>query len=440
VGGHAKGIVATACVLAVLALGAGCATGGVQDGSPSAALEDLADTPAGKATPGTTTKPADTTPRSASADDADDAPTLAEMARRSADDLALLISERRRDTDTTAASGVDADASYPRAAAGRPDGGGDRVPGRAGGGGAPSDSRPADAATTADQDGLRDGVPPGATSAGADEPAAQPVVASDAGDGSSAGGGSDGAAAADPVAGVLGVLEREATDPARALSAYVLGRAVRMYASREEGGAPGDNLSPVERSVASVLDGPLRAAMAGPRADQPDRIADALDEATIALADVLPVRIADAALATDIYGFGSYRSTASHRFLAGRSNEVLLYTEPARFSSRASEATAAADASGRPGEWAVELGLELRLFNERGSMLAWRRPQERVVVTSDRRRREIYLGTRLTLPASLSVGRYRLKVILRDLADDSADERVIPIEIVADPRLAASGE
>ena len=68
-------------------------------------------------------------------------------------------------------------------------------------------------------------------------------------------------------------------------------------------------------------------------------------------------------------------------------------------------------------------------------MLAWRRPEERVAIRSDRPRTEVYLGTVIDLPASLSVGRYQLKVILRDLADGSEDERVIPIEIVADPRL-----
>jgi hypothetical protein len=43
----------------------------------------------------------------------------------------------------------------------------------------------------------------------------------------------------------------------------------------------------------------------------------------------------------------------------------------------------------------------------------------------------------IDLPASLSVGRYQLKVIVRDHADGSEDERVIPIEIVADPRLTS---
>ncbi len=239
----------------------------------------------------------------------------------------------------------------------------------------------------------------------------------------------------DPIQGVLEYLERQSTDPERAFSAELLADAVREFADRHDHGRPGQQLSPTERDLAESLAPLLQALAAGDRADAPRRIAEAIDDVARALPDVLPIRINDAALATDIYGFAAYRPFERYTFLAGRSNRMLLYTEPASFrTSLAAEPASRGEAS-NPGAYEVVLGLELRLFNERGSMLAWRKPEERVVIRSDRPKGEIYLGTVIDLPATLSVGRYQLKVIVRDKADDSEDERVIPIEIVADPRL-----
>lgn len=243
--------------------------------------------------------------------------------------------------------------------------------------------------------------------------------------------------APDPVQLLLARLEQESADPERALAATMLAQAIRAYGNINDGARPGQQLSPSERQLAEVIQPVIDALAAGDRADAPQRIGQAIETASRELAAVLPVRISDAALATDIYGFAAYRPFESYAFLAGRQNRMLLYTEPAQFESRLTADPASQGEAANPGAYEVQLGLELRLFNERGSMLAWRRPEERVAIRSDRPRSEIYLGTMIDLPASLSVGRYQLKVILRDLADGSEDERVIPIEIVADPRLTA---
>lgn len=234
---------------------------------------------------------------------------------------------------------------------------------------------------------------------------------------------------------ILERLETDAQDPERALAAVFLAQAIRDYASTDDGSRPGQNLSPPERELATLL-GPLFDALTtGDRANAPSRIGLAIDDAARGLASVLPVRINDAALATDIYGFAAYRPFENYAFLAGRSNRVLVYTEPANFQSRLAAEPASQGSAANPGAYEVALGLELQLYNERGSMLAWRRAEERVSIRSDRPRSEVYLGTMIDLPASLSVGRYQLKVVIRDHADGSEDERVIPIEIVADPRL-----
>ncbi len=239
----------------------------------------------------------------------------------------------------------------------------------------------------------------------------------------------------DPIEAALDRLEGDQNEVDRALAATMMARLLRVYADRDDGSRPTQVLSPAERELFEVLEPVLESIASGERSDAPDRVGEAVEEAALQLADVLPVRIRDAALATDIFGYAAYRPFYSNAFLAGRSNRVLLYTEPSRFTSTPTADPESAGAASNPGAVEVRLGLELRLFNERGSMLAWRRPEERVAIRSDRPRTEVYLGTVIDLPASLSVGRYQLKVILRDLADGSEDERVIPIEIVADPRL-----
>lgn len=239
----------------------------------------------------------------------------------------------------------------------------------------------------------------------------------------------------DPVAMILERLEIDTRDPERALAASILAQAIREYASADDGSRPGQNLSPPERELATLLGPLLDALTTGDRADAPNRIGLAIDDAARGLSSVLPVRINDAALATDIYGFAAYKPFESYTFLSGRSNRMLVYTEPANFQSRLATEPASQGSAANPGAYEVVLGLELQLYNERGSMLAWRRPEERVAIRSDRPRSEVYLGTMIELPDRLSVGRYQLKVVLRDHADGSEDERVIPIKIVADPRL-----
>lgn len=349
--------------------------GTADDGAPSSALEDLADPPAESGEPS--------------------GPSLAEMMRQSTDDLNQIIAMQGAAGDE-----------------------------RGGGASQSGERRPW-------QDRMDEQVDPEPSTDDGAEPLKPTGPEPDEFEAS------DGAPPPDPIEQVLEHFEALSADPERAFAAQLLADAVREFADRHDDGRPGQQLSPMERELADTLAPLLRAIAAGDRVDAPRRIAEAIEDAGRALPDVLPIRINDAALATDIYGFAAYRPFGRYTFLAGRSNRMLLYTEPASFrTSLAAEPASRGEAS-NPGAYEVVLGLELRLFNERGSMLAWRKPEERVVIRSDRPRSEIYLGTVIDLPASLSVGRYQLKVIVRDKADNSEDERVIPIEIVADPRLTS---
>jgi hypothetical protein len=45
--------------------------------------------------------------------------------------------------------------------------------------------------------------------------------------------------------------------------------------------------------------------------------------------------------------------------------------------------------------------------------------------------RDYYLINQVTLPANLSIGKYHLKVVMRDLVSGHVAESIVPIEIVA---------
>ena len=381
------GPVCASLVCAGLMPGCAAKTSQPRDDAPSAALEDLG-------SPAPTAQASDPGRRS-----------LAEAARQSAQDLEVLMNLRAEDRTALTDAAQDDAAQDP-------------------------------APIGAQRPWQRQAAPPAAGTQAEQAADALPTpVAQDEDRPSDASTAERDAPPPDPIALVLARLERDSTDPKRALAATMLAHAVRTYSGRDDGSRPGQQLSPPERELVERLGPVLEALAAGDRADAPERIGQAIDLAARDLAAVLPVRINDAALATDIYGFAAYRPFESYAFLAGRQNRVLLYTEPASFESRPTADPASRGEAANPGAYEVQLGLELRLFNERGSMLAWRRPEERVAIRSDRPRSEVYLGTMIDLPASLTVGRYQLKVILRDLANGSEDERVIPIEIVADPRL-----
>jgi hypothetical protein len=97
--------------------------------------------------------------------------------------------------------------------------------------------------------------------------------------------------------------------------------------------------------------------------------------------------------------------------------------------------SAAAGPGGTTG-YKVSLEQQIQLFHDADGVLAWRTPSEKVEDFSRNRRREFYTVQIIELPATLTVGAYRLKVTVEDTATGAVSERILPIEIVADPGLA----
>ncbi len=143
-----------------------------------------------------------------------------------------------------------------------------------------------------------------------------------------------------------------------------------------------------------------------------------------------PVRISDARLCTKVESFGRFDPFLSNAFLAGRQHRVIVYVELDRFASRT--ATSSESELAKSGNWVVELSQELELIHDADGRQQWYRPAQTVLDASRSRRRDFYLVNTIELPPTLSVGAYSLKVILRDKTTGSVDERVIPIQVIAD--------
>jgi hypothetical protein len=137
------------------------------------------------------------------------------------------------------------------------------------------------------------------------------------------------------------------------------------------------------------------------------------------------LRILRAELCTSVTGFGRYETFPANRFIAGRAQPVIVYTEIDRFGHRASTGN-----DGTP-RYEIELSQRLELYHVADNLNTWNRAAEMDKTVSRNLVRDYYLINQVTLPANLSIGKYHLKVVMRDLVSGNLAETIIPIEIVA---------
>lgn len=148
------------------------------------------------------------------------------------------------------------------------------------------------------------------------------------------------------------------------------------------------------------------------------------------------------ALCSRVESFGRYTPLSSARLIAGRVNSAILYVEVENFVQvPASEAPAAIGPATRAGDgYVVQLSQEVDLWYDDGTR-QWTAPASVVRDSSRTRRHDFFLVQRIDLPANLSVGKYTLKVTVRDAGADGSPQvqAMLPIEVIADPRLATGG-
>jgi hypothetical protein len=80
----------------------------------------------------------------------------------------------------------------------------------------------------------------------------------------------------------------------------------------------------------------------------------------------------------------------------------------------------------------VDLSQSLSLYQDQGGLLSWHRPARPVIETSRNKRRDFYIIQQIELPSGLSIGRYNLKVTIKDRTSGGEAETILPITIVAD--------
>jgi len=148
-----------------------------------------------------------------------------------------------------------------------------------------------------------------------------------------------------------------------------------------------------------------------------DRVKDELDRAS-------GIRVVRGLLCTRVDGFGRYEPFASNEFVAGVAQEVIVYVEVDRFGHR--------ELTGNDGQarYEVEMSQRLELYHVADDLNTWNRAAEVDVSVSRNKVRDYYLINKITLPRNLGVGRYHLKVVMRDLVEGKVGELIIPIRMV----------
>ncbi len=151
---------------------------------------------------------------------------------------------------------------------------------------------------------------------------------------------------------------------------------------------------------------------------------NALGDRLNAIIGEQPLAIRNVKLCDRVRSFGVYEELPGTTFLAGREQPMVVYVELDHFKSVRSGAI-----------HEVKLSQELVLYNDADGLAVWRQPEQQIVDESRNRRRDFYVVQPTRLPARLGVGKFVLKVRVRDLHGGTRDEVSIPINIVADPAL-----
>lgn len=188
------------------------------------------------------------------------------------------------------------------------------------------------------------------------------------------------------------------------------------------------------------------------------RLARLLTEHADKLADTRPIRITSAALCTSVHSYGSYMKFPDYTFLQGRAQPVIVYVALENFTQKRIGSSSAVESAvrtllGAPvnswergraaeessaGDVVVELTETIAIHTDADDLVVWKSPEASVRDVSRDKRKDYYLVQRIVLPPRLTLGKYNVKVTVRDVATGATDEAIIPIEIVADPALASA--
>ena len=132
-------------------------------------------------------------------------------------------------------------------------------------------------------------------------------------------------------------------------------------------------------------------------------------------------------LATRVGGYGdvdewTLRSEADdYNFIAHSSQEVILYLELEGFDSRMDE----------EGQWSTSTSQQLTIYSDRDGIPVWREVWQTANDQSNSRRNDYFTVQKVKFPTNLSVGKYQLKVRVRDEQSRAESETIIPFVMTA---------
>ncbi|MEQ8768984.1 MAG: hypothetical protein RIB60_00590 [Phycisphaerales bacterium] len=168
---------------------------------------------------------------------------------------------------------------------------------------------------------------------------------------------------------------------------------------------------------------------AGGGLPDPGSVSDLLGNVKERLDEHAPLKITAAELCTRVMGYGQYdmfpkAADGSYQFVAGRRQPIILYVEVDRFGRRPKVGT---DGLAR---WEVSLSQTLEIFHDADDLLVMARDAETDTSLSRNKIRDYYLINQTYLPENLSIGRYNLKVTMRDENKQAVATAIVPVTIV----------
>lgn len=162
--------------------------------------------------------------------------------------------------------------------------------------------------------------------------------------------------------------------------------------------------------------------------DTEEAIVEAVAKLRETLVNPPALALPTAALCTRVNGFGDYTTFEKYTFLAQSQQKAIVYLEIGEFTSVMND----------KGEYVTKLAQQLTIYADRDGIPVWKEDWQTAVDTTRNQRQDFFTVQVITLPKALTVGKYQLKVRVRDEQSQAEAETSIPFELVADPRLVGN--
>ena len=153
-----------------------------------------------------------------------------------------------------------------------------------------------------------------------------------------------------------------------------------------------------------------------------------------------PLEITTAVLCTRVDGFGRYRQVGDTppKFLSGTTSRTVVYVEIDHFAHAPVTSNYRGPERAQAPQWQVRLSQEINLYRANETVAVWSLPESNLSDISRNKRRDFHVTRQITLPATLALGMYKLKITMRDLVSGAVAEKTIAIQIVNDASLLSS--